>query len=133
MKPDEAMAATEPQKAPQEIPGNEMAGAMAELAVHYWKLCAAFERELAFTPEARLQSGEATLRFARRKLDSILDRHAMRIVTFEGEPWSPALPASPINPDDIDAPDAIVDATIEPTVMGPGGTMIAGKILLRNA
>jgi hypothetical protein len=114
-------------------PDDDMAGAMAELAVQYWKLCLAFERELAFVPATRLQSGEAMLRFARRKLETILDRQAMRIVTFDGEPWSPALPASPINPDDIDTPDAIVDATIEPTIMGASATLIAGKVLLRNA
>ena len=122
------MAATEPQDAISEMPA-----AMAELAVHYWKLCHAFERELAFVPENRLQSGEAMLRFARRKLETILDRHAMRVVTFDGELWSPALPVSPINPDDIDTPDAIVDATIEPTIMGANAPIIAGKVLLRNA
>ena len=114
-------------------PPDDMAGAMAELAVHYWKLCLAFEHELALAPEARLQSGAATLRFARRKLETILDRHGMRVVTFDGEPWSPALPASPINPDDVDTPDAIVDVTIEPTIMGPNAPIIAGKVLLRNA
>jgi len=57
----------------------------------------------------------------------------MRVVTFDGEPWSPALPASPINPDDVDTPDAIVDVTIEPTIMGPNAPIIAGKVLLRNA
>lgn len=107
-------------------------GALAELAVHYWKLCLALERELAFAPEARVQSGEATLRFARRKLDSILDGQSMRLVTFDGEPWSPALPASPLNPEDVEG-DAVVDATIEPTIMGPSSPIVAGKILLRNA
>lgn len=112
---------------------SEMPSALAELAVNYWKLCLALERELAFAPEARVQSGEATLRFARRKLDTILDRHNMRVVTFDGEAWSPALPVSPLNPDDVDTPDAIVDATIEPTIMGPSSPIIAGKVLLRNA
>lgn len=128
MKSGEGMVATEPQDVLSETPA-----AMAELAVHYWKLCLAFERELAFVPENRLQSGEAMLRFARRKLETILDRHAMRVVTFDGELWSPALPVSPINPDDVDAPEAIVDATIEPTIMGHNAPIIAGKVLLRNA
>jgi hypothetical protein len=127
MKSGDGMAVTEPQDALSAMPG-----AMAELAVHYWKLCLAFERELAFVPENRLQSGEAMLRFARRKLETILDRHAMRVVTFDGELWSPALPVSPINPDDVDT-DAIVDATIEPTIMGHDAPIIAGKVLLRNA
>jgi hypothetical protein len=112
--------------------GSMSKGALAELAVNYWKLCLALERELAFAPEARVQSGEATLRFARRKLESILDRQSMRLVTFDGEPWSPALPASPINPEDVDA-DAVVDTTIEPTIMGPSAPIVAGKVLLRNA
>ena len=128
MKSGDGMAMTEPQDASSEMPA-----AMAELAVHYWKLCLAFERELAFVPENRLQSGEAMLRFARRKLETILDRHAMRVVTFDGELWSPALPVSPINPGDIDTPEAIVDATIEPTIMGRDAPIIAGKVLLRNA
>jgi hypothetical protein len=106
--------------------------ALADLAVNYWKLCLALERELAFAPEARVQSGEATLRFARRKLDSILDGQSMRLVTFDGEPWSPALPASPLNPEDIEG-DAVVDTTIEPTIMGASSPIVAGKVLLRNA
>ena len=106
---------------------------LADLAVQYWKLCQAFERELAFGDERRIASGEATLRFARRRLDTILAEHEMRVATFEGEAWTAALPVIPINPDDITTAAASVDATIEPTILGPACTVAPGKVMLRNA
>ena len=57
----------------------------------------------------------------------------MRVFSFDGELWCPAMRFCPINPDDVDTPDAIVDATIEPTIMGANAPIIAGKVLLRNA
>lgn len=107
--------------------------ALATLAVHYWKLCAALERELAFADAARQEAGAAQLRFARRKLDAALEEEGLRLATFEGAAWSPEIPASPVNVDDIgtDAP-AHIHETIEPTIIGQLGVLHSGKILLRQ-
>jgi hypothetical protein len=111
-----------------------MSAPLAALAVQYWKLCAAFERELGFASEDRAAAGEAQLRFARRKLDTILDEAGLKLATWDGAAFTPEVPASPVNPEDIgDGADAIVAATIEPTVTGPAGVLVGGKILLREA
>lgn len=105
--------------------------ALAEMASLSWKLCEAFERELGFAAEDRARSGEATLRFARRRLDSLLAAADMRIATWDGQPWSAAIPASPINSDEVDGA-AIVESTVEPTLLGGGAVLLPGKIMLRK-
>jgi hypothetical protein len=107
--------------------------ALAEIAALSWKLCEAFERELGFAAADRAQSGAATLRFARRRLEMLLATQALRIATYEGEVWSAQIPASPINHDEVEGAEAVVDSTIEPTVIGPAGIVLPGKILLRKA
>ena len=110
------------------------AAPLAALAVHYWKLCAAFDRELGFMNADRALAGEAQLRFARRKLDTILAEAGLRIVTYDGAAFTPDVPASPVNAEDIsDSAATIVASTIEPTVTGPEGVLVAGKILLKEA
>ena len=106
---------------------------LAALAVQYWKLCAAFERELGFASEERAAAGEAQLRFARRRLEAILGEAGLRLVVWDGVAFTPDVPASPVNAEDIsDGVGAVVEATIEPTVTGPAGVVSAGKIMLRE-
>lgn len=106
---------------------------LAALAVQYWKLCAAFERELGFANAERAAAGEAQLRFARRRLDAILGEAGLTLASWDGAPFTPDMPASPVNAEDIgDDRDAIVAATIEPTVTGPAGVVVAGKIILKE-
>ena len=107
---------------------------LAKLAVQYWKLCAAFDREIDFTDPGRRDAAAAQLRFARSRLDTILAGEAIRIETFDGAPWSPQIPASALNPGDIDAgAAAMIIETIEPTIVGPDGVIHSGKILLKQA
>ncbi|QGP81264.1 hypothetical protein [Sphingobium sp. CAP-1] len=107
--------------------------ALATLAVHYWKLCAALERELILADPARREAGAAQLRFARRKLDNVLEGEGLRLATFDGEAWTAEIPASPVNADDMagDAAATVAD-TIEPTIIGAQGVIHSGKILLRQ-
>lgn len=107
--------------------------AVAEMASLAWKLCEALDRELSFADADRAQGGAAMLRFARRRLDSILAGQQMRIATYDGEAWSVQIPASPINHDEVQGGDALVDATVEPTVLGHTNVILPGKILLRKA
>ncbi|WP_404338281.1 hypothetical protein AB2M62_05075 [Sphingomonas sp. MMS12-HWE2-04] len=107
--------------------------ALAALAVQYWKLCAAFERELAFAAPERVPAAQAQLRFAQRKLDTILESEGLRVLTYDGGAWSAELPPTPINAEDVaDSRTAQVDATIEPTIVGAAGVLHPGKILLRQ-
>jgi hypothetical protein len=107
---------------------------LAALAVQYWKLCDAFGRELEHAHADRVQAGEAQLRFARRKLEAILSEAGLRLITYEGARFTPDIPASPVNAEDIGSDaEAIVATTIEPTITSEVGVLIAGKILLKEA
>lgn len=109
------------------------ASPLAALAVHYWKLCATLDRELAFMAAERVQAAEAQLRFARRKLESVLDAEGLRIATWDGAEWTADIPASPVNAEDIGVDSTpVVDATLEPTIIGPDGIVHPGRILLRE-
>ena len=119
MKTDEAQA--------------DAAQALAELGNLSWKLCEALERELAFAASDRAESGAAMLRFARRRMETILAGQELRLVTYEGEPWDAKIPPSPLNPDEMEGAAALVDSTVEPTFLGPQGVVRAGKVLLRKA
>ena len=105
--------------------------ALAALAVQHWKLCGAFARELEFTSADRVQAGEAQLRFARGRLEAILTEAGFRLVTYDGAPFTPEIPASPVNAEDV-GPGAVVGTTIEPTITASGSVLIAGKILLKE-
>lgn len=108
--------------------------ALAALAVQYWKVCAALERELALADPHRTAAGAAQLRFSRQRLDTILEAEGLTLATYDGRPWTPDLPASPIDAEDIADPDAaIVALTVEPTIIGPGGILHPGKITLKDA
>ncbi len=108
--------------------------ALAKLAVQYWKLCGAFEREIAFADPVRADAAAAQLRFARSRLDTILSGEGLRVETFDGAAWSADIPASAVNADEIEANSAATIAeTIEPTIVDPGGVVHQGKILLKQA
>ena len=101
------------------------------LAVQFWKLCAGFERELGFLSPERVEAAEAQLRFARRRLETILDGEGLRLATYDGLAWTADIPASPANAEDM-GEDATprVAATLEPTIIGPDGVVHPGRILL---
>jgi len=85
---------------------------LAALAVQYWKLCAAFERELGFASEERAVAGEAQLRFARRRLEAILGEAGLKLAVWDGAAFTPDLPASPVNAEDI--ADVVAAALTDP-------------------
>ena len=64
-----------------------------------------------------------------RALETILTDAGLRLVTYDGAPFTPEIPASPVNAEDV-GPGAVVGTTIEPTITAGGSVLIAGKILL---
>jgi hypothetical protein len=113
-------------------PSDAAAQGMAELAALAWKLSEAFAHELTLAPPERAQAGEAMLRFARRKLDTLLAAQDMRLVSYVGEAWTPQVPANPLNLAEIAEGDIAVETTIEPTIICGTQVILPGKILLRN-
>ena len=101
---------------------------LAELAVQFWKLCEAFEREA-----APGEAAAAQLRFARNRLDTLLERGGLRLQVYDGQAWDASLPPSPLNAEDVYAGTAAVERTIEPTILSGGHVLLPGKVLLKEA
>ena len=109
---------------------DELAQTLAELAAQYWKLCQAYEHELAQNTSASAEAGAAQLRFARSRLDTLLGRSDMELRTYDGAVWSASLPPLAINAEDFGAGTPVIARTIEPTVLRQGSPLLPGKVLL---
>ncbi|WP_395335443.1 hypothetical protein WBP06_26170 [Novosphingobium sp. BL-8H] len=107
---------------------------LAEVASLAWKLADALAGELEQAPPSRTQAGQAMLRFAGRRLDTLLAQGDLRLVTFDGQDWGAQIPANPINPDEVEGCETVaVDRTVEPTILCGTDVVLPGRILLRKA
>jgi hypothetical protein len=100
------------------------------LAVDMWKLQRAFDRTIADLPPERASQRSAQLRYSRDRLDALLSEAGLRIVTFEGEPFSAHLPVTPINGEQAAGDSAIIETTVEPTLIARNQVVHIGKVLL---
>lgn len=91
---------------------------LADLAVDYWKLLKAFERQVALTPMDRRHRVEAQLRFAAGRLERSLEQAGLTLATFEGQPVAANLPVTIVNSDELSnmTASAIVE-TIDPAIL----------------
>ncbi len=103
----------------------------AELAALAWKLGTQLERELAWLPDDRREGAAAGLRYARRRTDALLAAEGCRLVTYDGERWSAELPPAPVNAAEIGG-EAIVESTIDPTVVRGTDVLLAGRVILKD-
>jgi hypothetical protein len=104
---------------------------LALLAAEWFK---AANRALRITEEAapgRLERERARIAYSTRRIEDALAEHGLRIHTFDGQPYSPALPAEPVNPEDFTSEEGlVVRETIEPTIVCESQILLRGKIVL---
>jgi hypothetical protein len=106
----------------------------APLIIDYWKLLQAFGRAIADLPEAKAEKASAQMRFSAHRLTQLLQEADIRIVSFDGEPFAPELPVTAINAEDLDGADmAVVERTLEPTLVQSTKVIHMGKVLLKGA
>jgi hypothetical protein len=110
------------------------AEAASLLLVEYWKLLRSYERTAADLPEGKAEKVQAQIRYSAQRLSQILTDTSIRLVCFDGEPFSPELPVSAINAEDLEGCEhPTVDRTLEPTLLQDGSVMHIGKVLLKGA
>ena len=103
------------------------------LAVEWWKANRRLLRLAAETAPERLERERAQTAYAGRRIDAALAALGLRLAEHTGQPYSPALPAEPVNPEDFDGEEALeVADTIEPTVLAEGRILQRGKVVLRR-
>jgi hypothetical protein len=111
-----------------------MSTQIAELASEYWKLLKGFERSIASAPIEIKPRLQAQARYASGRLNSILERSGMRIVSFDGLIFEVNMPAIAINADDYDHSDnLVVETTLEPAVVSDMAVLLTGKVFVSKA
>ncbi len=105
--------------------------ALTQVAVEMWKLLRAFERTFVDLPAEKLPNRVAQHRYSTSRLNALLDGVGIKLLTFDGEQFTAHLPVSPANADDIeDADSAVIESTIEPTIIGHNVVLHIGKVML---
>lgn len=108
--------------------------ALVLAAAEWWKASRRLLRLAAETAPDRLDRERAQAAFATRRLGAALDALGIRLAEYTGQPYSPGLPAEPVNPEDFETEEGLeVADTIEPTVLEHGRILLRGKIVLRRA
>lgn len=103
------------------------------LAVEWWKANRRLLRLAAEAAPGRLERERAQAAYATRRIEAALDAQGVRLLDHAGEPFSPALPAEPVNPEDFEGEEDLdVADTVEPTVVGDGRVLRRGKVVLRR-
>jgi hypothetical protein len=109
------------------------AEAASRLLIEYWKLLRSYERTAGELPEAKAEKVNAQIRYSAQRLDQILEAESIRLVCFDGEPFTPELPVSAINAEDLEGcEETSVERTIEPTLLQGGSVLHTGKVLLKG-
>ena len=107
--------------------------AASRLLVEYWKLLRSYERASGDLPEGKAEKVAAQIRYSAQRLDQILTDASIRLVCFDGEPFSPELPVSAVNAEDLEGCEhPTVERTLEPTLLQGGSVLHTGKVLLKG-
>jgi hypothetical protein len=106
----------------------------AEIAAEYWKLLQSFKRAIALLPEQSRSPFEANARYAEKRLEAILAKESMRVMSFDGMPFEAGMPVVVVNGDEISDSDlAIVERTLEPVILQDMAVLLSGKVYLTKA
>ena len=69
--------------------------------------------------------------YSQRRVEDVLEKQGIRLVTHDGAPFSAEVPAEPVNPEDFDTDEGlVVSETIEPTVIFDGRILARGLVVL---
>ena len=105
--------------------------AVVQIALEMWKLLRSFERAIEDIPSEKQARRAAQQRYSQGRLDAILEDSGIRILTFDGQKFTANLPVTPLNADEIEnSENAIVESTLEPTIIGRNSVLHTGKVML---
>jgi hypothetical protein len=104
---------------------------LALLASEFWRLLKFAERSLDEAPATKQAARAAQLRYASRKLRTILADSGMRAVSYDGDKFEPSLPVTVVNAEDAaHFANPFIERTLEPTITASGEILVIGKVAL---
>lgn len=105
--------------------------ALALLATEWFKASRRALRLAAEAAPARVERERSQILYSTRRVGEALASHGMRYREYSGEPYSPGIPAEPVNPEDFETEEGLcVVETVEPTVLHEGRILLRGKVVL---
>ncbi len=111
----------------------EDVASLAELTVECWRLLRLVERLVRDQQPDRQARGLAQVRYVRGRPDAILGARSLRLIAYADEPYSPNLPVTVANADELDGNEGLVIAeTLEPTLLANGRVVAMGKVILKK-
>lgn len=110
---------------------DDAADALALLAAEWFKTSRRLSRLTQDVAPARLERERAQAAYSQRRVEETLGKNGMRLITHDGLPFSPEIPAEPVNPEDFDTEEGlVVSETLEPTVICGGRVLARGLVVL---
>lgn len=101
------------------------------LAVEYWRLAKSFSRQSEKLAIEQQHRATSQVRYALKKLDSLLDDAGMSVAVFDGQAFEAGLPAIPLNSDDFSEAGALtVVETVSPAILKQGQVLIMAQVML---
>jgi hypothetical protein len=107
--------------------------ALVKLATEYWRLLKLTERALVDMQAQQTASLAAQLRYSLNRLQTICSEGGLRLITYDREVYEPNLPVTIANDDEASYyKNAVVDRTVEPTIICDGQVAAMGKVFLKE-
>jgi hypothetical protein len=111
----------------------EQHGGLIKLSTEYWRLLRLLEKAVKSQPFDKRPKGTAQLQYAQGRLKAILEENGLRLISYDKSPYSPNLPVTVANEDDVYGNEKlIIEDTLEPTILADGNVVAMGKVILRQ-
>ena len=115
----------------QDATADQRCEALSLIATEWFKTVRRLSKLIRdLTPEA-LERERAQLTFSRTRVTAALATNQLRMLDYQGLPFSSEIPPEPVNPEDFDTDEGLVVAeTLEPTVLRDGRVIARGRVIL---
>lgn len=104
---------------------------VARLVIEYWKLVRACGKTSDSLPDREARRFAAQVKYSELQLSTIVAHMGIRIVDFEGLPFTLGMAASADNHSDFDGAESLtVVQTIEPAILMDDKILATGRVLV---
>ena len=105
-----------------------------KIILESWRLKKSFERVVSLLDLKEQRKNLSKIKWFDNVLTEVLQDCKLKLINFEGEPFSSGIPASAVNLDDFEAEDELyVKQTIEPTIIDENACIIhSGSIIVEK-
>ncbi|MCY3674968.1 MAG: hypothetical protein OXH65_09425 [Paracoccaceae bacterium] len=103
----------------------------AILISDYWRLLRMYKRLVAESKLENQSRLNSHFRNAERRLNQTLDEHKIKLISYEGKPYSPNLAVTVVNHDEFDDNEnLLIHQMLEPTIIVGESYHSIGKAIL---